>query len=263
MYLLKIGTGDFFPLSSFAGCGEKIFGVEYQDCYFATHQVDPQLTQWVNETISGTNPLRDLVVVELNPLTFDEVTRLNIHNAFLDDFAVADLDPSDKGLGTFTFQAVPEHLASDTPQSSSSGIAKTWANASFSVLITNVDGSRVAAVRGIHMSAAKIAGTPIGVRREFVQGPPQFSPIRVEATQAGQTFLDIQSWVDRIVQGLTDMRNGDITLQTSTGVTRATLQFVNLVPIGLDAFPTGVPGGAAEQVFRRGVTLAVGSFTIQ
>lgn len=256
IFLLQIDGGNFFPLTSFAGCADKILGVEYEDCYFSTHQVDPQLTQWVNDTAAGVGQLRNAVVVERDG-TGNEIARLNIRNAFLDDFSFADVDSSSTELGTLTFTAVPEQLAAGTPGSSGlSALTNTFHNQNFSLNIANVDGSGVVAIRGIHMSAAKIATTG-GLRHEFVQGPAQFDPIRVEASTSGgtaTTIADITAWVNRIAQGLTDLRNGDLNLLTPTFTTVATVQFVDLVPTSFDAFPTATN--------RRTVTLAVGSFRI-
>lgn len=254
---MKIGDGDFFSLSSFAGCTDKILGVEYEDCYFATHDVSPQLTQWLNDAVSGANAIRNAVVVERDS-TGTVIAQLDIQNAFLDDFAVADIDGS-TAAGTLTFTAVPEHLATASP--SSIGLlsaANRFLNDTFSLNITSVDGSRVVGVRGIHMSAPKILTTG-GLRHEFIQGAAQFDPIRVEvSTTSGAsstTISDITSWVTRVAEGLPDSRDGDLNLFTPTmTATVATVQFQNLVPTSFDAFSTVTN--------RRTLTLAVGSFTI-
>ena len=97
-------------LTSFAGCADKILGVEYEDCWFETRALSPRLTQWLNDTVDGTNVYRDVVVIQWDSQTREEVARLEIRQAFLRDFVVSDFDAADTSFGVLRFALVPASL---------------------------------------------------------------------------------------------------------------------------------------------------------
>ena len=254
-FYMQINGGDYFKLTSFAGCADKILGVEYQDCYFQTRSVAPDLTQWLNDTVNGAaNPTRNASVVQLDT-NFTELARLDIQQAFLSDFAVSDFDASDTSLGTLSFTVVPAHLSTGSPSALSSFANQTFHVAFFILNIPNFT-NVTAAVRGIHMSAPKLATTGVGLRHQFISGPVQFDPIRIEVGGNATAIADIETWAGNVAQGLSDVRSGTLNATENNFQTVImTINLSNMTPIALDPFPTaGV---------RRGITLALGSFTFQ
>ena len=247
---LQIGS-EGVPLFSFAGCFDKVLGVEYEDCYFEVEGLSPAVTQWFNDTVSGTKPFRDLAVMQFD-LAGAEVVRVAIGQAFLSDFSISDADANSNALGLVRLVAVPATLSTVPNAPSPAGTLKGFRVADFRLLVTGVDGSRVAAVRGMHMSARKIAATPIGSRHQFSPGAPQFDDIRLGVATGGTTIPDLGAWVNNVTSGRPDLRDGDLQFVSPTAQLVATVHFHNLTPVGFSPFPTSLN--------ERLIELAVGSF---
>ena len=64
-FLLGIND-ERFELSAFAGCFDKIIGVEYEDCYFTTRDLPANLLAWFDETLRGGASPPTLSVVQVD-----------------------------------------------------------------------------------------------------------------------------------------------------------------------------------------------------
>jgi hypothetical protein len=243
-------------LASFAGCFDKVLGVEYEDCFFQVDGLSPNLTRWLNDTVNGSNVFRDVVVTQVDPLTRKDIVRLQIAHAFLRDFRVSDADGSSTSIGSLRFAVVPTSLSIVANATTTGGGSLTFHVADFRLSGFGVDGSQVAAVRGVHMSAPKIVATPIGSRHQFSPGAPQFDDIRLEVGTAGNTISDLQAWVNNVAQGQVDLRPGDLQFLTpNLQVVLGTVHFLNVSPTGFAPFPTSTN--------QRLIDLVVGSFLFQ
>ena len=56
--------GHTFFVDGFAGCADKVPGVEYDDCYFTEASLEPEIKLWVNDTAAGRNPFRDITLIQ-------------------------------------------------------------------------------------------------------------------------------------------------------------------------------------------------------
>ena len=257
LFLLRIGNSSLYPLASFAGCVDKIVGIEYEDCFFTVRVLSAELLRWLNDTVAGTGALRDLTVVQRDP-SGDEVSVASIGGAFLREFGVSDFDGSDSDQGNLSFVAVPAtiQVASGSGSRVTGVITQpTFLRANFRAEFDNVDGSRVAAVRGIRMSAAKTLVSPqAGNRRQFAQGALTFDEIRVDAGLVGPTIGGFESWVNDVEQGNPNaMRNGKILmLNPSLTLVVGEVHLFDLLPLSFPPYATSL--------FARTITLDVGQF---
>lgn len=250
---LQIGTGNAFPLESVAGCFDKIIGVEYEDCYFSVGSFEPDLMEWLNDTVTGIDPFRDATIVQLANDGSVLSETLLVH-AFLRDFRISDFDSHDDGPGSFDFVVVPTAIqsGSDPTGSPSSGFFKNQ----FRVDLDNVDGTRIIAIRGLRMSAAKIlVDPPAGLRHQFAPGTPVFDDIVVEMSTTGHAVTDFQHWVDQIKSGQLDERDGTITALKANLQTLGRVDLFDLVPANFPPF-LSAPG-------QRRITLHVGHFKLR
>jgi hypothetical protein len=238
----------------------------YEDCYFQIDHFSQSVTQWLNDTVNSTGSpaVRNLTVNQLDS-TGSVIANVQIGQAFLRDFSISDADAVSTAQGTLSFIAVPSSLtmagavAAALQQAASVQPPPIWDVNQFGFSAQNIDGSRVAAVRGMHMSIPKLAAQPIGSRLQFQPGSPTFDDIRVTFINRGQTDTDFLAWVSNVGQGNTDQRTGFLQFQqflSGNVRTLATLQF-NASPVSLTPFATGING---DQLV---INLMVGSFSFQ
>src|ERR1051325_196645 len=105
VFVLAIGS-EKIPLTSFAGCADRILGIEYDDCYVETRTRSAELFQWLNDTVNGVNLFRDLSVSYQDSLKI-ELSSLQIAHAFLRDFTISDADAASKDAGSVRIAFVP------------------------------------------------------------------------------------------------------------------------------------------------------------
>jgi hypothetical protein len=258
------GGGDFYleieglgsiPLSSFAGCYDKVLALEYEDCHFSTGLLAPPLTDWLNDTATGVNPTRSLSVFHVDQ-ALQVVSRLDIGNAFLRELTVSDLDAAVSGPGTLSFVVVPGSLHVETANPGApSGTAggNPFFRSLFSLTLDGLGYPGVVAVRGLRLSVPKLLqqATP---RRQFAPGQPQFEDVVVEVGPFGSTLQSLQAWVDAVAAGNTTPVSGQIDLldqqpQTVLG----TVLLEGLVPVAFPPYATGPSG-------RRTLILDLGQF---
>ncbi len=243
-------------LQSFAGCYDKLLGVEYQDCYFQLSGFNAAVTQWVNDTVTGANPYRDVVVSEVNSSEV-EIAHVQIGHAFLRDLRVADADASSISPGGISFVAVPSTLQI----SAGSGLAipsdspSNWLSYQFQLQIDNANTSGVASVTDIHLSAPKLMVAPIGMRHQFQPGSAQFDDLNISVIASRDA--DFVTWVNNVAQGQSDVRSGSLQLlNSSLTLVLGTVQFNNMSPVAILPFATGAS-------LRTTVDISLGSFQLQ
>jgi hypothetical protein len=267
-FVLEIGA-ERILLTAFGGCFDKIPGTEYEDCYFRTAAVSPALMEWVNDTVTGSNPLRETTLVKLDGGTQNEQSRIRIQNGFLRDFSVSDFDASKtvdgtknsptSPLGSFGFVVVPANLQAEQP-----GGGPTWpVNTTFQIGFVDFDvkdfsgvsgGSHAATVRGVHLSVDKVISSPLGSRRQFVPGALHFGDLRVQVAGAATTS-QFETWVEQVASGTAGGSIGTLALQTQLAQTIATIRFFDLVPSAFEPYPTFSDW--------RAIGLSVGSFQFE
>ena len=84
--------GHTFFVDSFAGCADKVPGIEYHDCYFAEGSLEPDIKQWVNDTAAGRNPFRDITLIQYDD-TLVELSRVQLDHSFLRSFTITPAVP--------------------------------------------------------------------------------------------------------------------------------------------------------------------------
>lgn len=260
-FFLEIDGGDTIGLESFAGCFDKIIGVEYEDCYFTVGRL-PQdtLKQWFNQTLQGGAPRHNLRVIQLDA-AFDPIAAIEVHDAFIRELAVSTFDGTDHTFGTVSFVVVPDEIQDDNG-SFSGGIGaqpKSFLKSNFRMNITNVNANFTSSVAGIRASWSKDDLPPIGSnpRRHFQPGATVlFDDIELTvATNNPATANDLDAWVAQIGTGTPPVRNGFLQILNPALSEIGRIEFDNMLPGQFPAFYTG-PN-------RRTITIHVGSFTFQ
>jgi hypothetical protein len=262
-FVLLLPTGGAIRLTGFAGCFDKQVGIEYEDCHFSTTQLTRELSDWLQDSISGVNPARDLKVYQ-HDFNFRVVAEMNIQNAFMREFRISDFQAASKSLVEFTFVVVPGALAMDQNGGGTvPGLIKpsNLLASNFKLTIDNVDPTRISGVSGVSMSWPKIEhASGNGVRREFYPGAPSAGTIVISAvTGGGNTIADLDQWMGEVANGNGRPRNATLEMLSAT-LTQVehTVQITGLFPLQFLPFGTG-----SSALGSRTMTLQPGSFTIQ
>ena len=234
-------SGNTIALATAAGCFDKLAQAEFEDCYLSTKILSPDLIAWLHDSVNGSNAFRDLTLIQVSDISFNEVSRTSIDHAFLRDFSISDLDGSSNTVGVLSFVLVPRNLQS----AASSGVSLVpntprFLNANFVVNIDSVDGSRINAVRNLHMSAPKILVSPqLGTHHQFLPGQPSFDNLTIEMSVAGTTASSFDAWAHNIALGQNDLRVGTVNLMNTTfSSSLAEIDLFDLSPLSFPAFQT-------------------------
>jgi hypothetical protein len=252
-FYLEIDGGGSVPLTAFAGCYDKILGMEYEDCYFTTGVLAAPVIEWLHETLSGNGPRRTATVFHVDQ-TLQILSRTDISQAFLRDFSISDFDSADMSLGSISFVLVPGSIQVSTsnpagPGGSAGGL--TFRKALFTLDIGG-DVAFVAAIRGMHMSVPKLIQSGSG-RRLFVPGLPQFDNILIEVGQGGSFVAGLEQWVNDVVAGDATPRPGRVDLLNQSMAVVGSVLLEGLVPLAFPPYPTGPAN-------RRTLVLDLGQF---
>ena len=256
IFYLSIGANLPIALSEVAGCFDKIIGVEYEDCYFSTRVLAPEVFAWLDDMATG-NKLRSLTLSRVN-FNYQLTAQLAIADAFIRDFTVSDPDAVGKVPGTLRLVVVPRLIQVIAPGGSLGSTRTTprFSSANFLVNIVGINGNFISAVRGLHASWPKVLQPAIGSRRVFMPGNPAFDDILVEVATGGTTAADLDSWVNQVAIGTGTPRDGEIELLSLNLSSLGSVQLFDLLPISFPPFP-------ALSTARRTITLNLGRFTMQ
>jgi hypothetical protein len=250
--------GDRIPLEDFAGCFDKVVGVEYEDCYFTVRGLpEGGLQSWFNQSLLGVTLRPNLTVVQVD-FAGTVMAAIEIHGGFLRELAVSNLVASQPNTpGSISFVVVPDGLSNGSASGGSSSPPIPFLTSNFRMQLNDIDASRTQAVSGIRASWAKnevIIGA--GTRRHFQPGPPAFDDIELAVgTSSGSTAADLDAWINQVGTGVPVERNGGIEILDSSLDVIGEIQLGDLVPVHFPAFHTGP--------FRRTMTLHVGQFRFQ
>jgi hypothetical protein len=250
--------GDRIPLEDFAGCFDKVVGVEYEDCYFTVRGLPGgTLQSWFNQSLLGLAPRPNLTVVQVD-FAGTVMAAIEIHGGFLRELAVSNFVASQPNTpGSVSFVVVPDGLSNGSSSGGSGSAPRSFLTSNFRMQIAGIDASRTQSVAGIRASWTKndlIVGA--GPRRHFQPGPPAFDDIELAVgTSSGSTAADLDAWIDQIGTGVPIERNGAVEVLDSSFDAIGEIEFGDLVPVHFPAFHTGL--------FRRTMTLHVGEFRFQ
>jgi hypothetical protein len=258
------GIGDFLQVVEFAGCYLKVVAAEYEDCHITIRTIAAQVRTWLNDTVTGTNPLRDVEIV-----AFDSrgtvVAEMLVEAAFMSEFTISAVDSAVDEQVTIKLVLVPAAIES-TPGGPNINIAVqpfAWSNL-FALEIDNVDGSRISTVSALTMRVQKVPDTtnPGGIAA-FVPGQMSFDDVTLTALTVvgGSTISDLEDWVESTAIGNVDLRNGELLLRRTTSSVTAVVELSGLAPIQM--LPFGVGGSGSGSGAARPVTLRLGSFRFQ
>ena len=257
-FLLEINSEEI-GLDAFAGCFDKIIGVEYEDCYFTIKRIpEGALKEWFNDSLNNEAPRRNLKVLQVAQ-NGDVIAAIQIQNAFLRELTVSTFDTTDNSSGSITFVVVPDSINPTSGNASGiGGPIKTFVASHFNVEVDGVALGGVASVDGIHALWPKndvVIGA--GARRHFEPGPALFGDIEMQvAISIGTTAADLDSWVDELGGAGDAEKDGDLRiLNNSFSMELGRIQFHNLLPVSFPAFHTGNN--------KRTIILHVGEFRFQ
>jgi PEGA domain/Collagen triple helix repeat (20 copies) len=251
-------TGNIITLTGVGGCFDKLVATEYEDCFLSTRVLSQDLMTWLHDAVIGNNMFRDITLIQVSSQTLNEVSRTVIGNGFLRDFAMTDLDAATNTVGTLSFVVVPGTLQTVASANTSSATnTPVFRSALFSVIIPSIDGTRIAAVRGLHMSAPKILVSPqVGTRHQFLPGMPVFDEISVEMGLTGSTAANFDTWAQNIASGQADFRDGIVNLlDASLSNVIGEVDLFHLSPVSFPPFLTSDN--------RRTIVLSLRQFLMQ
>lgn len=260
-FFLRLPSGGTIAVDNVAGCFEKVLGVEYEDCYFSTRVLSPFLFSWIEESLNaGPNLRQNLTLTQVNAATFAPVMAVEIQGSFIRDLRLTDLDASSNTIGLLSFIVVPRQLVfDDTPTSPNSVTNQPVYRANaFRVNIDGIDGSRIAKVRGLHISWPKVPVVGVGQHLEFMPGAAAFDDLQMEMSSTPPTAQDFDDWVHQLQADPNDIRDGAIELLAPDFQTVvATISLFDMVPTSFPQF-----GSTFGLGVRRTITLDQSRFTI-
>jgi hypothetical protein len=244
-------------LDGFAGCFDKVIGVEYEDCYFEIKRIpEGLLKEWFNNSLNNEGTRVNLQVIQVGD-NGDTIAAIQIQNAFLRELTVSRFDAADDSAGSVSFVVVPDGINPTSASVSGIGTSpKIFLSSHFNVEIEGTALDDVASVDGIRAVWPKndlVIGA--GARRKFEPGAALFGDIEMQVG-IGDTADDLDSWIDQLTGGGNAEKSGDLrifgnNLQTELG----RIKFHDLLPVSFPAFHTGDD--------RRTIILHVGEFRFQ
>lgn len=269
-YVLEIDDGPSIVLTSFAGCFDKILGVEFEDCYFTIDRPALDVFTWLNDAADATDPTlpavtRALRIYQINNQLLQVTARIDIASAFLRDFALKDFNAFSTEFGAFTFVAVPSDIqvVASAPGSPSQSLPETAFRVSqFRVSVDGEDYTSASTLRGLHMSVPKVPQPSVG-RRQFLPGVPQFGQVVLgigTSTSSPAIPLQMRDWLLQVTSGNPISLDGALEIVNQTGSqVRVTVVLEDLLPVAAPPFGMTVTGHIVE----RQVLLSLAKFKFQ
>jgi hypothetical protein len=235
-FALEIGNARV-GLSEFRGCYEKVIGGQLEDCHLTFRVLAPVLLDWIDDALRGEPDFRrDFAVASYTAGSFDLISRLEVHDAFIRDIAVSDLDAGANGVfGTITLIVVPSQLQGVAASGPVGGFVNSplFQTSDFALEIGNEDINLAARISRLRASfpVIQVAGG------QAFPGAPEFDDLEVEVATAGTQFLD--DWVDAVRQGANPQLDGEIRLlNASLSNTVGRIRLFELSPIAFPPFGT-------------------------
>ena len=262
---------DGFPpivVNSFAGCFEKVLGVEYEDCYFTTPRLPASLLAWLQDSIQGNSAThRNVTIYQVNVQTFDIIAEMRIADAFVREFSFAALNASSNDQLLMSFVIVPSQIEllkgggnAPSPQN-----VTPMNESAFQFSMTGVEGNRVAAVSSLRLTWPKVEVQlqhEVDTRKQFMPGQSATADnIEVLFTQsATNTITNMNAWLQDVARGIVVPRNGTIELLSANFATvLREIQLTGVVPVFFPPFPTG----GTSSVGLRSIVFSMQPFYVQ
>ena len=252
-FRLGIGGVAVVPIQSFAGCFEKIIGVEFEDCYFTIHGLPGEtLLEWFNDSLDGTADRLDLTVTQMNGQT--PVSTIMIRDAFLRELSVSKFQSAGNSTGSISFVVVPAEITNGSPVSPPPNIVP-FLSTRFSISFEGSGLDSAVSLAGIRATWPKIEETVGHGRRQFRPGVTSYDNIEL-AVGIGDSSDYFDEWIHDVGTGVPILRNGTLEiLDDNSPAVIGGLNFFNLAPIRFPAFLSGPTARTA--------TLQVGAFRFQ
>jgi len=236
-FVLDIDGTGAIPLQMFAGCHAKIQAPEYEDCYFTIAQLARPVFDWVSETLQGNPQGHELTISQVG-VTGAIVSQFRVGSSFVTDFRFSDFDGNSTALGKISFVAVPDRIETISPGGIQGGVGPTFRHSDFRLSIARVDGTRVASVRGLHMSVPKIPLQMGSGRQVFRAGTPQFDDLMVAAAAGGTTLADLDQWAAGAADGTEPPRTAQLDiLDNDLRTVIGSIELLGLTPVAFPPYP--------------------------
>jgi hypothetical protein len=206
------GAAHHVVLTSFAGCFDKVAGLEYEDCYLTVSGLSPELESWLSDSRQGGAPgsrLRDLTVSQVD-LEGEVTGTLEISDAFIREFGISDLDAASREPVAYRFTIVPAMISKRSGGTIDVAPPGKPPLGQFRLEISGITTGRVSAVSGLRMSVEKLPVEPqVGPRRQFQPGATTFQDVRLEVP--AMDVHGFEGWSSR-----PDPRDGRLELLSAT-----------------------------------------------
>lgn len=237
IFFLDIDGTGAIPLQTFAGCYAKIQVAEYQDCYFTIAELARPVLDWMNETAQGNPRGHELTIFQVDA-SLAITSQFSVAASFLTDFRFSDFDGGSAALGKISFVAVPDRIETSTAGGFQRVGGPTFRQSDFRVSIAHVEGSRVASIRGLHMSVPKIPLQVGSGRQLFAAGTPQFDNVMLAAGSGGTTLADLDQWAAAAAGGGEPPRAGQLDiLDNDLHTVLGTIELLGLTPMAFPPYP--------------------------
>lgn len=266
-FWLSIGGSDGSRVDAFAGCFDKDLGVEYDDCYITIGRVPGPLADWLEDSVSGSNPLRTITVYHLDD-DFDVVSKMTV-SGFLREFSLSPIDASSQSPLGASFVVVPSAISVDNNPANTipfEGKLTPMLSGNFRIAVEGNNLPFVVSLTGLRVAWPKVAQSPAGTRMTFAPGTHAIDDLTLTAatsagSQAGTngTIQYLDQWFTQAATGTTPPRGGAIEmLSPNLADTLLTITLNGLEPKVFLPFST-----SAASAFRRSMLLKSTGFQLQ
>ncbi len=267
-FLLSINGGPLVVLSSFAGCFDKELGVEYEDCHFETPRFPAELLEWFDDSVDGSNLLRNLTVYQVD---FDYRARATVTlSGFMRELSVSPFESDSKSAVTLSFVVVPSSIVTTYHAPlivSTPAPAQSLLRANFQLRVEGNALHSTLSVSSIRTTWAKVPEVVGAGRRMFLPGAPASDDIMVTASSGGggDTLQYLDEWIADTAAGGEPPRTATLEiLNSALSTTVRTITMHDLTPKQFLPFGFGTSdGGHSSSLLRRTMTLHVGGVAIQ
>lgn len=269
-FFLRIDGFGPVRLTSFAGCGEKVLGVEYEDCLFTTTTFSPELVQWLQDSIQGADQMRrNLTIYQVNLQSGDTIAEMDVEDAFLSEFRLGELDAATNDTLLFSFLAVPSAVHMQGGGSGLPFVSSTTPllTSRFVFALPGVESNRVTAISSLRLSWPKVVvndpDTGFSTRRQFAPGAPVADSVEMRFAQTATNTIDnMNNWLGDVAEGDVQPRDGTLELKNQTFTTTLyTFELFAVLPVQFPPFST--IGGSGSSVAQRSIVFSMQSIHVQ
>jgi hypothetical protein len=263
-FSMSINGANDFLLTAFAGCYEKVIGVEYEDCHFTTERLAPGLIDWLQDTIAaGANGFRNVTIYQFTQQDPTQaVSRLEITDAFIKEFQFSAGDGSTPDPATMSFVIVPREVRTSGATAIGSTLnAPRVLMRDFRFTLPGMETKLVTGVSSLRLKWGTIRES-IGFSR-VAYLPDGLAPVIDNLTvqfAASMNLGNLNSWLRDVGMGIIEPRDGTLEFLNATLSTpQIIFELLGLYPIYFPPFPTSGDG----TFLRREITFKLNSIIVQ